>query len=243
MKKLRVVSCAAAAIGALGLTIGAPGLANAATLALAAGQTFSINFENCTGCSGTGPFGSLSVASDGAGGFDITATTVPNVLFHQSQGSTASPGIYFDIAGLTSASIVSSNGGGSVVWTASTTFNGSLDAFANGNVGIFCSSGVSGNTCGSSVVFDVKGSNLTLTNVNGNNTDGGTNLWFVVDVAIAAGQLGCSNGGSAGSPCTGPVAASLSSSVPEPATWGMMLIGFAGLGFAFRQSRRKVSFA
>jgi hypothetical protein len=33
------------------------------------------------------------------------------------------------------------------------------------------------------------------------------------------------------------------SSVPEPSTWAMMLIGFAGLGFAFRQSRRKVSFA
>jgi hypothetical protein len=31
--------------------------------------------------------------------------------------------------------------------------------------------------------------------------------------------------------------------VPETATWAMMLIGFAGLGFAFRQSRRKVSFA
>jgi hypothetical protein len=31
--------------------------------------------------------------------------------------------------------------------------------------------------------------------------------------------------------------------VPEPATWAMMLLGFAGLGFAFRQSRRKVSFA
>jgi hypothetical protein len=33
------------------------------------------------------------------------------------------------------------------------------------------------------------------------------------------------------------------SAVPEPATWGMMLLGFAGLGFAFRQTRRKVSFA
>jgi hypothetical protein len=33
------------------------------------------------------------------------------------------------------------------------------------------------------------------------------------------------------------------SSVPEPATWGLMLLGFTGLGFAFRQSRRKVSFA
>jgi PEP-CTERM motif len=31
--------------------------------------------------------------------------------------------------------------------------------------------------------------------------------------------------------------------VPEPSTWAMMLIGFAGLGFAFRQSRRKESFA
>jgi hypothetical protein len=30
---------------------------------------------------------------------------------------------------------------------------------------------------------------------------------------------------------------------PEPSTWAMMLIGFAGLGFAFRQSRRKPSFA
>jgi hypothetical protein len=28
--------------------------------------------------------------------------------------------------------------------------------------------------------------------------------------------------------------------VPEPSTWALMLLGFAGLGFAFR---RKVSFA
>jgi hypothetical protein len=31
--------------------------------------------------------------------------------------------------------------------------------------------------------------------------------------------------------------------VPEPATWAMMLIGFLGLGLAFKQSRRKVSMA
>jgi hypothetical protein len=35
----------------------------------------------------------------------------------------------------------------------------------------------------------------------------------------------------------------ISSAVPEPATWGMLLLGFAGLAFAFRRSRRKVSFA
>jgi hypothetical protein len=31
--------------------------------------------------------------------------------------------------------------------------------------------------------------------------------------------------------------------VPESSTWAMMLLGFLGLGFAFRQSRRKVAFA
>jgi MYXO-CTERM domain-containing protein len=30
---------------------------------------------------------------------------------------------------------------------------------------------------------------------------------------------------------------------PKPSTWAVMLLGFAGLGFAFRHSRRKVSFA
>jgi hypothetical protein len=35
----------------------------------------------------------------------------------------------------------------------------------------------------------------------------------------------------------------VTAAVPEPATWAMMLLGFLGLGFAFRQSRRKVSFA
>jgi hypothetical protein len=33
------------------------------------------------------------------------------------------------------------------------------------------------------------------------------------------------------------------SAVPEPSTWAMMLLGFAGLGLAFRQPRRKVSVA
>jgi hypothetical protein len=33
------------------------------------------------------------------------------------------------------------------------------------------------------------------------------------------------------------------SAVPEPGTWAMMLLGFIGLGFAFRTHRRKVSFA
>jgi hypothetical protein len=33
------------------------------------------------------------------------------------------------------------------------------------------------------------------------------------------------------------------SAVPEPTTWGMLLLGFVGLAFAFRNKRRKISFA
>jgi len=35
----------------------------------------------------------------------------------------------------------------------------------------------------------------------------------------------------------------IATAVPELRTWAMMLLGFLGLGFAFRQSRRKVSMA
>ena len=38
-------------------------------------------------------------------------------------------------------------------------------------------------------------------------------------------------------------AVSVVNTVPEPSTWVMMLLGFAGLGFAFRRSRRKAAFA
>lgn len=41
----------------------------------------------------------------------------------------------------------------------------------------------------------------------------------------------------------GSVAIPAGPAVPEPSTWVMMLLGFAGLGFAFRQSRRRVSLA
>ena len=41
----------------------------------------------------------------------------------------------------------------------------------------------------------------------------------------------------------GNVVGYFAETVPEPATWVMMLIGFVGLGFAFRRSRRKAAFA
>jgi PEP-CTERM motif len=45
-----------------------------------------------------------------------------------------------------------------------------------------------------------------------------------------------------GDPITVPVA--LTVGTPEPSTWAMMLVGFAGLGFAgYRRTRKPVSIA
>jgi hypothetical protein len=66
------------------------------------------------------------------------------------------------------------------------------------------------------------------------NAGGGGNFAFILDYNEC---------------CSGPAVLQFTANgatvgaVPEPATWGMMLLGFAGLGYAFRQSRRKVSFA
>ena len=56
-------------------------------------------------------------------------------------------------------------------------------------------------------------------------------------------QLALSAGGNFPSNITVQVQSDVTAAVPEPSTWAMMLLGFLGLGFAFRQSRRKVSFA
>ena len=65
--------------------------------------------------------------------------------------------------------------------------------------------------------FTTTGGNLTFSDMSGGNNNIGNILDNVTLSTVAA--------------------------IPEPATWAMMLLGFAGLGFAFRQSRRKVSFA
>ena len=41
----------------------------------------------------------------------------------------------------------------------------------------------------------------------------------------------------------GPLGIPLTAAIPEPSTWAMMVLGFLALGFAFRKSGRKVSFA
>jgi len=72
--------------------------------------------------------------------------------------------------------------------------------------------------------------------------------FFPVGLAIVGNQLQINFQGVTGNSNASPLSSIIdvntaASSVPEPSTWAMMLIGFAGLGFAFRRSPRTVGFA
>jgi hypothetical protein len=62
----------------------------------------------------------------------------------------------------------------------------------------------------------------------------GTYTWNTMYVPIDPNNLQVS---------AAPEFVTVGSSVPEPSTWAMMLLDFAGLGFAFRRSRRKAALA
>jgi hypothetical protein len=82
------------------------------------------------------------------------------------------------------------------------------------------------------------GANLQFNSVDTNDI---TNLQFVEN-SNSQFIIGWQTGGVSAF-IINPSSNQIGTAVPEPSTWAMMLIGFAGLGFAFRQSRRKVSFA
>jgi hypothetical protein len=75
---------------------------------------------------------------------------------------------------------------------------------------------------GHSLTFDITGTNLSVKTANAYN---GHPINFAVD-ALGAGSS------------TGTVAGGLSASVPEPAAWALMIVGFGGIGAALRVRRR-----
>ena len=68
--------------------------------------------------------------------------------------------------------------------------------------------------------------------------DAGTELDIVVGGAGMFSPIGINGGGGGGSFVWDPTAIPAQPPVPEPSTWAMMLIGFAGLGFAGYRRRR-----
>jgi hypothetical protein len=203
----------------LAVTVAASALAFCSSSALAV--TYNLNIDNCTGgCAGgaSPPFATVDVTAVG-GNLDFTVTLLDGLQFNKSTGLTAFVFGFSDkVASVTN---IVDNGPGTF-----TSVTGPLmqDGFATFKQGIT-------NTATGGTVLSFEVLNETIANLIGSTGAGQfSGSLFSADVVGLNGN-------------TGPIGGGVVAGVPEPATWGMMLLGFLGLGFAFRQSRRKVSFA
>jgi PEP-CTERM motif len=204
-------------VGACAAAIVAGAISLGATGALA--NTYNLDIDHCTGnCNnGTQPFGTVQVTQNGAN-LDFLVTLNGSYVFQKSTGLDAFNFGFSNNPG-TPASVITNLSSG---FTVVTTTGNHEDGFGDFQFSIDKAA-----TGGNSLSFRVLGetlANLALS------SGGSPSVLFAADI------FGNGNTGMVGGSTLVP-------GVPEPATWGMMLLGFAGLGFAFRQTRRKVSFA
>jgi hypothetical protein len=177
---------AAAIFAGLSLSVGAGTGARA--------DIFNLTVDGCSSGCGLTNYGTVEVTPI-SGGFHVDVELASGVLFHQSQGSEPSPGLYFNLAGtgITFDNIVFD--AGLFTFTAGA-FNDNLDGFGVGNFALLCASDVPGNTCGDSLEFDVTGTGLAF-----NALVGGSRglINFVADI------LNQGATGPVGSPVPGPI--------------------------------------
>jgi PEP-CTERM motif len=119
---------------------------------------------------------------------------------------------------------------------------GDLVTSISGTVGGQTIAGLISNSFGDNLLFSNNNGTSLLDSKGISFNDVQGNLYNIFSF-FAPGQVTSGNAYGERAPQGFGVGTFAISAVPEPATWAMMLLGFAGLGFAFRQTRRKVSFA
>jgi hypothetical protein len=187
----------------LGLGSGLPALAD----------VYSLTIDHCTGGCGTPPFGKIDVTQAGTDTVQVDVSLTAGDQFVKTgfSGSFA-----FDLIGNPIISVSDLTAG----WSLLSTNAGSLhfDGFGNLEYALVC------NACGNGgshpfagpISFDVTATGLTPASFQELSSGGSAQVNFVADLLGTTGN-------------TGPVGATLSStSVPEPATVGLMGLGLAG---------------
>lgn len=249
----------------LGVFAGAGGAALAGFLAIAGGLatpnaaraavvnlTYDLTLNAMS--SGTCPAGScgtITVTGDTTSSLTYDVELAPGVSFHGSPNKLADI-FYFDVTGGSGITITADllTGGSGYVYNGIVT--GGF-APSNGNFpGLYnyaatCTAG-NGNTdpgslCGDVLKFTVNGGSvgdpLVIGAPAGHGIALGKDVAFVADLSISGscGDFSCTAG-------TGLVGSTLvSSGVPEPSTWVMMILGFAGLGYAGYRKTNKARIA
>jgi hypothetical protein len=217
-------------------------LALAAGSALAAGETISLNADwngNPLGSVSNITGGSATVSGSGLGvSFSVTALGVPLV---------PSP----DFATVTLDANVTNLAGGTLTILAT---QQNLTNFSAGNfASTFAADFLIGNANVAAILMtswvDPANGAFAQTNLLGSQLCFGAanNCAPNTDFATVLGLGTFSETEKFVVSFTGPAGisgnAQISSAVPEPATWGMMLLGFVGLGVAFRKRRRMLGLA
>ncbi len=196
----------------------------------ASADVFPLNIDNCTGsCLATGDSASVTVtASGGTLAFDVALTG--DLFFQHTTGLTD---FLFNLSGGPAITITGLTSGFATIPTGGSETAGSIheDGFGQFMYGLDFT-GASGTV--QELKFTVADAGtLTLADLTASSIPpGNSSVLFSADVADVE----------PGGTTTGPIGGSVdittfSGGVPEASTWAMMLIGFAGLGFAgFRRS-------
>lgn len=199
----RIVRLKLILLALLGLGSGLPALAD----------EYSLTIDHCTAGCGAPPFGTIDVTQSGTDTVQVDVSLAAGDQFVR----TGFPGSFaFDLTGNPAISVSGLTAG----WSLLSTSAGSLhfDGFGYLEYALVC------NACGNGgshpfpgeISFDVTAPGLTPANFQELSNGGSAQVNFVADMLGTTGS-------------TGPVGATLSStSVPEPATLGLMSLGLAG---------------
>jgi hypothetical protein len=196
----------------------------AATASQAAIGTFDFTEGGAAaGFSPASSYGTVTVTENG-GGLDFSFTPTSPYRIHD--GNANHNAFAFDMDGV--AGVVISN------ITAGFVSLTNVDSPPFGSYGLAldcttsCGPGYAGGFAGPLTFRVTAGSALTLSSLTFNSV-GGKNVYFTADLVNTGGLTG-----NVGATLTGG-----GGGVPEPATWGLMILGFGGAGAALRSSRRR----
>jgi hypothetical protein len=217
--------CAPVVAGALAIA----GAAAWSSPASAVDAVFNLRLDGMTSgpCAGTScatPFGNVTVTGSTTGMLTYTVNLASGVSF-------LGPGdvFYFDLTDGGGPTITFSAVGAGYSGPVGGSFNLGTDFPGPYNYEVSCTT----SSCSGPLTFTASGATSSDPFVIGAPKGGGSFdtvvVQFVADLSVAPGTPNLCPGDSA---CTGLVGA------PEPSTWGMMLIAFAGLGYAgYRRAR------
>jgi hypothetical protein len=200
----------------------------AATASQAAVGTFDFTEGGAAaGFSPASSYGTVTVTENG-GGLDFSFTPTSPYRIHD--GNDNHNAFAFDMDGVAGV-VISNITAGFVALTGV-----SSPPFGSYGLGLDCTTscgpGYAGGFAGPLNFRVTAGSALTLASLTFN-TVGGKNVYFTSDLVASDGDTG-----NVGATLTGG-----GGGVPEPATWGLMILGFGGVGATIRRRRQVAAFA